>query len=57
MSHCFLPILPPLGEMQVVNAFSIHRLLAISLVVSVKFHEDQIYSALAILGICLEHEL
>lgn len=28
----------------VVNAFSIHRLLAISLVVSVKFHEDQIYS-------------
>lgn len=47
MSHCFLPILPPFGEMQVVNAFSIHRLLAISLVVSVKFHEDQIYSALA----------
>eukprot|EP00438_Fugacium_kawagutii_P003497 Skav218378 [mRNA] locus=scaffold2066:267886:269482:- [translate_table: standard] len=28
----------------VVNAFSIHRLLAISLVVSVKFHEDKIYS-------------
>ncbi|CAK9047946.1 unnamed protein product [Durusdinium trenchii] len=28
----------------VVNAFSIHRLLATSLVVSVKFHEDVIYS-------------
>lgn len=32
-------------QFQVVNAFSIHRLLATSLVVSVKFHEDVIYSA------------
>lgn len=30
-----------------VNPFSIHRLLAISLVVSVKFHEDVVYSNLA----------
>ncbi|CAJ1374436.1 unnamed protein product [Effrenium voratum] len=40
-----------------VNPFSIHRLLAISLVVSVKFHEDVVYSNTFYAHICgLQHE-